>query len=392
MNMLIKKSAGLILSCAILLFPLSGWSADTFKHPGMLSTSDDLARITAQVNQQSEPWFKGFQQLKLSLGWQPRAVDIVYRGRNSEHSENYPQLYRDIAIAYSHALYWKATGNEAYAQSAVAILNAWGGTLKEIRGSTDAALAAGIYGYELANTAEIMRDYPGWSASDFDTFKKMMETVFLPINLDFIARHNNTKIDHYWANWDLAQLSSIMAIGILLDRKDLYDRAVDYYKNGEGNGAIGKLVWKLYPEQGMGQIQESGRDQAHSLLDIALAGAICQMAWNQGDDLFGYDDNRLMKGAEYVAAYNLGKSVPYTTYTNSDVTQTQISESARGEVRAVWALIYNHYVVLKGLNSPNITEIATKIRPEGGPWSYGAYPGGFDQLGYGTLLFTLGEE
>ncbi|WP_094108966.1 alginate lyase family protein [Lonsdalea iberica] len=390
--MLIKKSAGLILSCAILLFPLSGWSADTFKHPGMLSTSDDLARITAQVNQQSEPWFKGFQQLKLSLGWQPRAVDIVYRGRNSEHSENYPQLYRDIAIAYSHALYWKATGNEAYAQSAVAILNAWGGTLKEIRGSTDAALAAGIYGYELANTAEIMRDYPGWSASDFDTFKKMMETVFLPINLDFIARHNNTKIDHYWANWDLAQLSSIMAIGILLDRKDLYDRAVDYYKNGEGNGAIGKLVWKLYPEQGMGQIQESGRDQAHSLLDIALAGAICQMAWNQGDDLFGYDDNRLMKGAEYVAAYNLGKSVPYTTYTNSDVTQTQISESARGEVRAVWALIYNHYVVLKGLNSPNITEIATKIRPEGGPWSYGAYPGGFDQLGYGTLLFTLGEE
>ncbi|WP_094099984.1 alginate lyase family protein [Lonsdalea iberica] len=390
--MLIKKSAGLILSCAILLFPLSGWSADTFKHPGMLSTSDDLARITAQVNQQSEPWFKGFQQLKLSLGWQPRAVDIVYRGRNSEHSENYPQLYRDIAIAYSHALYWKATGNEAYAQSAVAILNAWGGTLKEIRGSTDAALAAGIYGYELANTAEIMRDYPGWSASDFDTFKKMMETVFLPINLDFIARHNNTKIDHYWANWDLAQLSSIMAIGILLDRKDLYDRAVDYYKNGEGNGAIGKLVWKLYPEQGMGQIQESGRDQAHSLLDIALAGAICQMAWNQGDDLFGYDDNRLMKGAEYVAAYNLGKSVPYTTYTNSDVTQTQISESARGEVRAIWALIYNHYVVLKGLNSPNITEIATKIRPEGGPWSYGAYPGGFDQLGYGTLLFTLGEE
>ncbi|MFP1756593.1 alginate lyase family protein [Lonsdalea quercina] len=390
--MLIKNSAGLLLSFAMLLSPLSGWSAETFKHPGMLSTSDDFARMATQVNQQSEPWFKGFQQLKLSLGWQPRAVDIVYRGRNSEHSENYPQLYRDIAIAYSHALYWKVTGDEAYANSAVAILNAWGSTLKAIRGSTDAALAAGIYGYELANTAEIMRDYPGWSASDFDTFKKMMETVFLPINLDFIARHNNTKIDHYWANWDLAQLSSIMAIGILLDRKDLYDRAVDYYKNGEGNGAIGKLVWILYPEQGMGQIQESGRDQAHSILDIALAGVICQMAWNQGDDLFSYDDNRLMKGAEYVAAYNLGKSVPYTTYTNSDVTQTQISERARGEVRAIWELLYNHYIVLKGLNSPNITEIATNIRPEGGPWFYGAYPGSFDQLGYGTLLFTLGEE
>ncbi|MFP1760048.1 hypothetical protein [Lonsdalea quercina] len=74
------------------------------------------------------------------------------------------------------------------------------------------------------------------------------------------------------------------------------------------------------------------------------------------------------------------------------MTQTQISESARGEVRAIWELLYNHYIVLKGLNSPNITEIATNIRPEGGPWFYGAYPGSFDQLGYGTLLFTLGEE
>ncbi|OSN00826.1 hypothetical protein AU490_04710 [Lonsdalea populi] len=52
-------------------------------------------------------------------------------------------------------------------------------------------------------------------------------------------------------------------LGILLDRKDLYDSAVDYYKNGEGNGDIRKLNWKLYPEQGMGQIQVSGSDQAH---------------------------------------------------------------------------------------------------------------------------------
>ncbi|QPQ24254.1 MULTISPECIES: hypothetical protein [Lonsdalea] len=48
--------------------------------------------------------------------------------------------------------------------------------------------------------------------------------------------------------------------------------------------------------------------------------------------------------------------------------------------------------MLKGLNSPNITEMASKIRPEGSPWSYGASSGSVDQLGYGTLLFSLGEE
>ena len=57
---------------------------------------------------------------------------------------------------------------------------------------------------------------------------------------------------------------------------------------------------------------------------VGLAGAICQMAWNQGDDLFGADDNRFLKGAEYVAKYNLGSDVPYTVYTNSDVTQETI--------------------------------------------------------------------
>ena len=34
------------------------------------------------------------------------------------------------------------------------------------------------------------------------------------------------------------------------------------------------------------------------------------MAWKQGDDLYGYDDNRFLAGCEYVAKYNLGEDVP----------------------------------------------------------------------------------
>jgi hypothetical protein len=113
------------------------------------------------------------------------------------------------------------------------------------------------------------------------------------------------------------------------------------------------------------------------------------MAWNQGDDLFGYEDNRVLKGSEYVAKYNLGFDVRYSTYKNSDVTQTAISSDSRGTVRPEWELLYNHYVVLKGLTAPYVAQFAEQVRPEGGGGDYGPNSGGYDQLGYGTLTFTL---
>jgi hypothetical protein len=87
------------------------------------------------------------------------------------------------------------------------------------------------------------------------------------------------------------------------------------------------------------------------------------MAWNQGDDLYGYDHNRALLGAEYVAKYNLMHDVPYTPYTNSDVTQPVISDKSRGQMRPLWALFYNHYVVLKWITSPYVEAFAKKPVP-----------------------------
>ena len=174
-------------------------------------------------------------------------------------------------------------------------------------------MAAGIYGYEFANAAEIMRTFKGWKPEDFARFQKMMLNVFYPMNHDFLIRHNNTKIDHYWANWDLCNMASVMAIGVLCDKRSIYDEAIRYAKYGKGNGSIGNAVYYIHPG-GLGQWHESGRDQGHTMMGIGIMGAICEMAWKQGDDLYGYDDNRFLKGCEYVAKYNLGEDVPYKTY------------------------------------------------------------------------------
>jgi hypothetical protein len=366
--------------------------AQGFAHPGLLHTEADFDRMRTAVAKQRQPWLQDWQVLTAnhhaSLDWNPRAVPVVYRGVDRVHAQNYALLFNDAAAAYALALRWKISGDDAYAEKAVAILNAWSHTLTAIGGSSDRFLASGIYGYEVANAAEILRTYRHWKADDFHQFQSMMLTVFYPMNHDFLVHHNGAKIDHYWANWDLANMASMLAIGVLADRHDIYAEAIDDFKHGQGNGAIEHAVWKLYPN-GLGQVQESGRDQGHTMLDIALLGAICQMAWNQGDDLFGYDNNRVLRGAEYAAQYNLGEDVPYTPYTNSDVTQPVIASGGRGDMRPIWALLYNHYVVLKGLKAPHVAAYAQKAAPEGGGGDYGPNSGGFDQLGYGTLTYTL---
>jgi hypothetical protein len=376
---------------------MSGAGAATaFVHPGLLHTQADFDRMKAKYT--TSPWSGSWTILTnnshASLSYTPHPQTIVYRGYDGTHSENYGTLFNDVAAAYACALRWKISGDTAYADKAVQIMNAWSSTLTSIQGTTDAALAAGIYGYEFANAGEIMRTYSGWAAADLTSFQNMMKNVFYPINHDFLIRHNNTDVTHYWANWDLCQMASILAIGVLCDDQSLFDEAVDYFKSGAGNGAVAQAVYYVHPGF-LGQWQESGRDQGHNTLGIALMGAMCEMAWNQGVDLYGYDNNRFLMGAEYVAKANLIQSgttyytVPYVPYNNADnVNQTVFATGSQGNVRPCWALVYHHYVNRKGLAAPYSKMFALQIQPEGGGGNYGSTSGGYDQLGYGTLTCT----
>lgn len=363
-----------------------------FIHPGMLSTHADFATARKLIAAHISPAIDSWQLLQkspyASATWQPHPLSTVVRGNPSWGKDNYSQLYQDAAAAYQLAVRWEISGDPVWANAAVRVLDAWANTLTTLTGTSDRYLAAGIYGYELANAAEIMRTYPHWAG--LPGFQKMMLTVFYPMNRNFLLNHNGHGPAglHYWANWDLANLASMMAIGILTDRHDIYREALDYIKSGPGNGNFNRTMWHVYPD-GLAQIQESGRDQGHATLDIAFTGILCQMAWNQGDDLFGYRDNLVLKGAEYVARYNLGDTVPWTNATDGDGNvQTQISPLARGTRRPIWTLIYNHYSRVKGLNAPYSKAMMEYVGVEGGGGNYGPNSGGFDQLGFGSLLFN----
>lgn len=349
--------------------------------------------MRAKVDAGAEPWLSGWHKLianaHAQLTWTARPAAMVYRGADGTHPENYSQLYNDAAAAYALALRWKVSGDTSYADKSIEVLNAWSAVLIGIGGTSDKFLAAGIYGYQMANAAEIMRTYGGWAAQDFARFQNMMATVFYPMNHDFLTNHNGACISHYWANWDQGNMDSVLAIGVLTDNRALYDEAVTYFESGAGNGSIGHAVYDVLPGD-LGQWQESGRDQGHSTLGIGLMGAFCEMAWKQGDDLYGFSDSRFLDGATYVARYNLGTDVPYVPYNNCDnVNQTVISAASRGDDRPIWELIYNHYVNRRGMAAPDVAAYAARVRPEGGGGDYGPNSGGYDQLGYGTLTATL---
>ncbi len=382
--------------------PVTQTETVTISHPCMLHTAQDFAFVKGKVDISAQPWKSGWDVLTASsfasAGYVPNPVVTLIRGggsREEPNPDNYANAFRDVAAAYQLALRWKITGDNAYADKAVQILNAWASTCTSINGDSNKFLASGIYGYQFANAAEIMRTYSGWAAADFTKFKSWMLSVFYPLALDFLERHNGTCNLHYWTNWDIANMNTVLAIGILTDDLSKINYAIKYFKLGAGTGNINNAVTYRHKvgDEDLGQGQESGRDQGHATLVISLYGAFCQMAYNIGVDLFSYDNNKVLALCEYTAKYNVdfSNTVPFVPYTNcgsAQVTHTSVSSVGRGTLRPSWELIYNHYAKVKGVKATWSQKFAETVRPEGGGGNYGPNSGGFDQLGFGTLMYS----
>ena len=354
-------------------------TARAFVHPGGLHNQADLDRMKTQVAAGAHPWIDGWNNLLADTG------SLLSYGNHATANmgSSRQNASRDAHVAYNAVIRWYVSGDTAYADKAVEICNAWSAVVNQVPTGTDIPGLSGIPIAEFAQVAEILRIYPGWATADFDRFKNMMLTYWYPVCQDFLVNHAGACDTHFWANWDAANLSAILSIGVLCDDQAKFDEAVTYFQGGGvGNGNIYKAVPMIHPN-GLGQWQESGRDQEHAQLGVGLLGAMCEVAWHQGVDLYGTATNRLLAGADYVARTNLSEPVPYTFYNNCDnVNQYYLSINGIGRIddRPVWEMIYNHYVVRQGLSAPNVKAMAQATRPE---------HGSADHFGYGTLTFTL---
>ena len=350
---------------------------DTFVHPGGLHSAADLQRMRSKVELKLSPWIEGWNRLLQD----PKSA-ATYRAAANPRMPSRQRAQDDACAAYLNALRWYIAQDTAHADCAVRILNSWSAAIADANPGPDERGLSGIPIGSFALAAEVLRLYPGWLANDQERFKKMLRDKLYPLAHDFLTQHNGRDKTAFWANWDACNMLALVAIGVYCDDRRIFDEGITYYKQGQGMGAIMNAVPVLYAD-GLGQWQESGRDHAHALGGQGLEAELCQVAWNQGVDLFGYADNRLLAGAEYEAQFTQWMGVPYTFYNNFDhANQFYISKNYRGRLGncQYYELLYNHYMVRQGIAAPQTKKFAELLRPEGG---------NADILGYGTLTYTL---
>lgn len=347
-----------------------------FIHPGGLHTKAELDRMKEKVAAKEHPWIDSWNLLikdrQAQPTWHSNAKPNMGDGGAGRVRSD-----ADAHAAYFNFLRWYISGDRACADCAIRICNDWSAVVNQ----DPPGGLSGIFTGDFAIVGELLRCCPYWKAEDQERFKKMMRNYLYPHVKAYLDHHNQTGDSLAWANWDICNIEAMIAIGVFLDDRQIFDEGIEYFKHGRGTGSIQNAVYFIHPG-GLGQWQESGRDQGHAQLGLGMMSYLCEIAFHQGVDLFGYDNNRLLAGAEYVGATALLENLPFKYYDN-DAGAKNYWASVNGYGRLsspVWELLYNHYVVRRGLKAPNIGALAKLTRPEGK---------GQDQFGFGTLTFTL---
>lgn len=415
-----------------------------YNHPSALYDQADFDRVKTILGNGNAPQAvkEEFDNLKKSnfttLPYTPQPQEQIVRGDATgtiSGTENYSYAMNDAAAAYQMGLIWKVTGDNNYADNAIKVLNAWAAKCKEIT-SNDAnqMLAAGAQGYTFALAGEMLRTYEGWNEKDFAAFKDWMVKVFASKNRNFMDTHqgSNNCAEHYWSNWDLVNMCSYFSIGVLAENDEMINYVVNYFHSGAGNGCIKRLIRGTHTDPlGTGeticQNQESGRDQGHASMSLAVTAHLCQMAYTLYKsnpsvtelDFFAADNNAILGMGEYIALSNLrdggdnmnatgawliaaGK-IPFSEFKycidcsckdkSHGTVHTQVADdNGRGKPRPGWEILNYHYTKVKKLSSGFVytKKYADKIRPEGGAGEplnrYGLNSGAFDQIGWNTLM------
>lgn len=367
-----------ILLCTLCL-TLSTY-AQEFRHPGLIVSQESLDRMQGYIEHKTEPAYAGF----LALQKDNRShSDYKMRGpyriiaRDGQYKGTKGPSEQDFTAAFYNALRYHLEGDKAHADKALSIINAYADSLQAMDGH-DGPLCC-LQVYLLVNAMELMRQVA--PADMQGRWKQMLQRAVIPTIERFEA-------DSPYANgnWGAIVNKCRMAIAIYTDDRALYDHAREMFLDCNDNGALPHYISTT------GQCQETGRDQAHAQLGIGNLAEICEMAWNQGDDLWAAHDRRMLTGYEYTAKYNLGHDdIPFETW--SDCTGlycnwTVPSAMQRGKFRPVYELAYAHYVGRLGLQMPYTARVlgrAGGARPE-------VQTGNCDAISPASLLFYNGTS
>ncbi|MEP7125010.1 MAG: alginate lyase family protein [Byssovorax sp.] len=344
---------------------------NAFVHPGVQVDQGQLDFVKAKLASGAEPWTTALADLKKSpfaaLDYQAKPRATVECGPTSMPDFGCTEEKSDVIAAYTHALLWYLTGNEANAKKSIEIMNAWSAVLVEHTNS-NAPLQAAWAASEFPRAAEIIRyTYNGWSPSDVTAFGKMLSTAYMPL------------IDHGSAsngNWELSMIEASMGIAVFLDDHAAFKVSVDQWRKrvpayvylttdgatpvppptGSKTGAALVKFWYDQPTYVDGLCQETCRDLGHVQYGLAAMTNAAETATIQGINLFAEESKRLRLGYEFHAQLLNGAAVPKTLCGGK---LTAVSSDP------MWEIGYNALVDRAGLDLPETKALLPKIRPTG---------------------------
>ncbi|MBN1417038.1 MAG: DUF1080 domain-containing protein [Bacteroidales bacterium] len=336
-----------------------------FKHPGVLVTKGQLDEIKRRVKKRIEPQYTAFRELEASryadLNYNPKPIDTVRCGPRSNPNIGCKDEQSDCAAAYSQALLWIITGNNAYAEKAIEIMNAWSYTLvgghKYANGPIQAAWCGAVW----PRAAEIIRyTYDAWSDEDIVKFQNMLRLHYVPSIMHGDCENGNK---------ELAMCDALVNIGVFLDDRDIFDlglkiwrtRAPAYiYLKNDGPTPIepvgcGPAIWGnkgLTPEFVDGLLQETARDSHHACYGFASMTNAAETAYHQGVGLYEEQAVRMMAAIEFQAQFLAPNKTP-------------VPENLSFALQPTWEIAFNHFQNRLGYTLPKMAAVIPTNRPTG---------------------------
>jgi len=362
----LRHLATIIVSLFVVARCYSEPNAAGFYHPGVLVNRAQLELIQSKVAASAEPWKSAFEAAMSSefgaRSYKPHPWDTCQCGPFSKPDLGCKDEQRDSEAAYTQALLWFITGDKAYAENAIKIMDAWSYTLTGGHTNSNGPVQAAWCAEQWPRAAEIIRyTYYGWSADEVDRFKKMLKEQYVPSLIHGSGENGNK---------ELSMSEALINIGVFNDDRETFDRGVKMwrgrapayiYLSSDGPTPLKAVGWDTMPIWGNkglttpfvdGLLQESVRDSGHANLALSAMVNAAETARQQGLDLYAEQAKRIMAALEFQAQY-----LPPNNATPP--------KNVTFHTHPTWEIAYNHYHNRMGFDLSKMAAVLQKNRPTG---------------------------
>ena len=350
--------------------------AQTWKHPGIVVSQAQLD-ATRAAYQAGNPVIvdqinKAKNSAYGSTGYTvqgPWPGGINQCGPSSNPNNGCQAADNDSNAAYVQALLWYMTGNQAYANNAIAIMNAYAQNFRGYAGTNGLSCPTG--GNTCSNgplqsawdaekwprAAEIIRygktssgAGSGWSAASSTAFSNMLKNIYQPVI------QNGSGVN---GNWDMSMIDGTMQIAVFTENPTLLANARSMWKGrvpdlfylssvDGGNHAAsprGNPDWfgqTVFNSTTNNVGQETCRDLRHMEDSISSTILAAETDWIQGGEL--YTDTTMSAEDRIVGSMNVMAGLESRRTGGPDTTITAPSGYCTGSE----ASDVNHVVVGPG--------------------------------------------